>query len=87
MRITLPADVPVTFYPSQLDDRRENRPLKLEYVSKIPHGADGEITVFSDGHNIELHHSSQAKVIFNLNEVLAMVVKATFDRLALEPDY
>lgn len=83
MKLTLPANVPVTFYPTPGDDDRKRFSL-MQPIGDITDERGGTVKALTDGRVIELHHSSEAKVIVNLNDILAEVIKATFYRLHLD---
>ncbi|WP_101533108.1 hypothetical protein [Cohaesibacter celericrescens] len=80
MKMVLPANLPVTFYPTLGDDTRKRFSL-LEHVTNITDEVGGVVKVFSDGRNLEFHHSSEAKAIITINDILAEVIKATFYRI------
>ena len=81
MKLILPANLPVTFFPTPGDDDRRSFPLMQSFGS-IQDDKGGEIQALTDGRIIEFRHCSQAKAIVSINDILSEIVRATFYRIA-----
>lgn len=77
MKLILPADLPVVFFPTPGDDKRETFP-KLDFVTELDDKRGNAIKALTDGRNVEFHHSNGSKAIISINDILIEVVKATF---------
>lgn len=86
MKLTLPAQLPVTFYPDLLDDTRKEKPT-LQLIKDIPDQKRGTIRAYLaiNGNSIELHDASGAKAILKLDDILAGINRATFHLIDPQP--
>lgn len=84
MKIKLPADLQVTFFPTPGDDTRKSFPL-LEHVGEMHDEKGSKIKIFmsSNGQELELVHPCNARAIVHVPEIIACVVRSTFARISL----
>ncbi|SNZ20926.1 hypothetical protein [Cohaesibacter gelatinilyticus] len=90
MKVTLPAELRITFFPTPGDDNRNSHSL-LSNIGEISLNQRDRVKVLmsSNGREIDLHHSNDAIAIVDMQEIIAAIVNATFNRIAgpeiLEP--
>nr|WP_321457257.1 hypothetical protein [uncultured Cohaesibacter sp.] len=85
MKVTFSAELPVLFFPDQLDDDRQTRPT-LQWIRDTTDGHNGRIRAFVaiDGSGVEFHHQCGAKAIVSLDDVFRQAIKSTFGSLHLD---
>ncbi len=84
MKIKLPADLQIIFFPTPGDDNRTSFP-KLDRIGEMRDEKGALIKIFAsaNGKELELVHPCEARAIIQVPEIIATVIHNTFSRISL----